>query len=218
MDDYIICIPSGEVIYIDDNDIEPLRKMNFTFFDVNRGILSTNRWVCSDFLAPKIKEYIGKKNVGWKWQTTEKERIEYFLLECGLLKDQYNIYDDMSVDAMGPVNMSYKNLKKIPVKFRRCTSDFTCEQNKLITLDNAPHTIHGSFNCSFNHLDDLKGGPRLVSGVYNCSNNIIMSLEGAPSKLRDFNCSGNLLRDLKHAPSVTGTFIKKNNLFNDSNI
>ena len=207
MDDYIICVPSGEVIYIDECDIEPLMKFNYVFYDVNRGILSTNRWACSDFLSSKIKLYLDNK------VKTIKDEIKEFLHECGLLKDQYNIYDDMSVDAVGPVNMSYKNLTKIPVKFNRCTSDFICEHNKLNTLVNAPRIIHGNFNCSFNHLDDLVGGPLFVSNNYNCSNNLIMSLKGIPSKLKDFNCSGNLLRDLKDVPEISGTFIKNNNLF-----
>ncbi len=221
-ENYLVCVPSGEVIYFSDEDIEPLVKKNYIFYDDDRGkMLNLYRWVCSDFLAPKVKDYLANKRppkIGEDTHVLTKNLIKEFLLDCGLLKDQFSILPDLSVDAMGPVNMAYKKLTKIPVKFNRCSSDFNCSYNLLETLENSPRTVHGRFDCSFNHLEDLNGGPRLVSKLYNCSHNKLSSLTGSPIRLTDFNCSNNSLRNINDAPIVKGNFIKNNNLFNDKEI
>lgn len=200
--DYITAVPSGEVIYASEEDINKLKSINWVIKN-KRGI------ICSDQLVKDITSYINDS------YTERKLRIIDYLIDWGLLKDQFVIYDDFSVDAMGPINMTGRGYVKIPVKFNRCTSDFICSHNKLDTLKNSPHTIHGNFDCSDNNLNDLIGGPKLVSGVYNCSNNMLITLKGVPLKLRYFNCSDNLLHDLEHAPSVIGHFIKNNNFFKD---
>ena len=56
----------------------------------------------------------------------DEKQIAQFLDYCGLLKDQWKVNDDGSIDAFGPVNMSYQNLVKIPIKFNKCFSDFNC--------------------------------------------------------------------------------------------
>jgi hypothetical protein len=204
-DSYIISIPSGEVIYATEEDIKELSKANYIRYDDGRGILSTRKWICTDIFAPNVKKFLEKERYS-------KKAITNFLLDCGLLKDQFKIYEDFSVDAFGPVNMSYKKLTKIPVKFRRCSSDFICSFNQLITLENSPFTVHGNFNCSHNVLQNLVGGPRLISGAYNCSHNLLESLKGAPARLKYFNCSSNFLSNLDDAPQVSGNFIKNDNL------
>lgn len=221
-DNYIVSVPSGEVIYCDLNDISVLTKLNYTYYDNSRGILSLYRFICSDFFAPKVKEYLNNKypqklnkfsKVDDWIDNSEKGKIAEFLMSCGLLKDQFTIYDDLSIDAKGPVDMSNKKLTKIPYRFKRCTSDFNCSNNKLTSLENSPYTVHGNFNCSFNHLTNLKDGPRLVSKVYNCSNNLIESLDGVPIRLNHFNCSHNFLSNLDGAPIVMYSFTRNNNLF-----
>lgn len=223
-DNYLVCVPSGEVIYFSDDDIEPLVKRNLIFYPT----ISINlyRWGCSDFLSQKVKDYLETKKkiksilpkIGEDRHILTKNLIIEFLLDCGLLKDQFSILPDLSVDAMGPVNMAYKKLTRIPVKFNRCSSDFNCSYNLLETLENSPRTVHGRFDCSFNHLEDLNGGPRLVSKLYNCSHNKLTSLTGSPIKLIDFNCSNNLLKNINDAPVVKYNFIKNNNSFNDKEI
>ena len=213
---YIVSVPSGEVIYCDSDDIDILCKLNYVYYDNNRGILSIYTFICSDYFVNKVKEYLvnkPKSKIG-----NNKTKIANFLMDCGLLKDQFIIYDDFSVDALGSVDMSHKNLTKIPYRFKRCTGDFNCSYNNLSYLDNAPHGVHGNFNCSYNRLIDLKNGPRLVSKSYNCSNNLIESFDGAPLRLNYFNCSNNFLSDLNGAPIVMYTFTRNNNLFNDKNV
>ena len=200
-DKYVLSLPSGEIIYVTDDDIKQLVKWNYIHSSVRYG-----NWVTGDNLKDTIKALIKKVD-------RNKEDIKYFLKECGLLKDQYKIYDnDLSVDAMGPVNMSYQKLTKIPVKFKMCTSFFNCSYNELETLENAPFTIHGYFNCSYNHLKNLEKGPRLISGHYNCSHNFLNTLRGAPTKVNSFDCSHNFLQDLDFAPIAKDNFIKNDNI------
>lgn len=206
---YIVAVPSGEVIYISLSDLDMLRKQNFVFFDSNRGDKSLYRYVCNDVFINKVKDAISNTD-----KSAKQDIIRFLMDDCGLLKDQFRIFDDMSVDAMGPVNMSYKGLKRIPVKFNRCTSDFNCSYNKLISLVNTPRTVHGKFDCSYNKLPTLLGGPRLVSKLYNCSHNSLVSLEGAPLTSKDFNCSHNLLNNMDKAPKINGNLIKNDNVFN----
>jgi len=204
---YIISRPSGEVIYVDDDDIRELSKRDLILYDNFHGESSVYRWICKDEDAKNIKYYLDEKN------KLPKTEIFNFLKECGLLKDQIKIYDDLSVDALSEVNMSHMGLTKIPFKFKLCSSNFICSNNKLKTLENAPFTVHGNFNCSFNMLENLIGGPRLVSKMYNCSNNMLSSLKGAPIKLNSFNCSANFLSNWEGGPDVKGINIKNDNLF-----
>lgn len=205
--DFIVCYPSGEVIYTDNVDLEQLIKKRLIY----PSSKNKNYYIVSDYYSNQVKEFIEDSQK--PAFAISRTSIKTFLEECGLLSDQYKILEDLSIDALGAVNMSYKNLSKIPYKFNRCTSDFNCSHNNLKTLENAPFSIHGSFNCSFNELDTLQGGPKMVNNVYNCSNNYLTTLEGAPFRLKYFDCSDNLLTDMAYAPVVTDSLIKKNNKF-----
>lgn len=206
-DHYIVCVPSGEIIYTNKVNIFPLLNMKYIRFD-NKLM----RYVCDDLFYKRVSKFISDRSES-EIELRTKSSINKFLMECGLLDGQFEIKEDLSVDAHGPVNMSNRNLKKIPIKFNRCTSDFICSHNKLETLENSPFSVHGNFNCSNNNLTNLKGGPRLVSGAYNCSNNYLVSLDGAPLKLKVFNCSNNQLKDLDKAPIVTEIMLKNGNKF-----
>jgi hypothetical protein len=204
-----VCIPSGEVIYLGNANIETLRLSGYLF-----KIRSSDEYYrCSDKHREYIKKYLNK--ISKPIVSLSRLTIMDFLENCGLLKDQYKILDDLSIDAMGPVNMSNQFIKRIPYKFNRCTSDFICSDNELSTLENAPLSVHGNFNCSFNKLQSLEGGPKMVSRVYNCSHNSLTTLKGAPVKLNFFNCSHNFLTNLKYAPDVKNSndFIKNDNFF-----
>jgi hypothetical protein len=211
-ENYIVSFPSGEVIYYEEDDILPLLKRTLIYSD--RTAVG-HKFSCSDFLAPKVKEYL--KNKKLISLPTLKE-ITGFLIDSGLMMGQFTIYEDRSVDAFGSVNISHRKMKKIPVKFHRCTSDFNCSHNELETLENSPKVVHGTFDCSYNKLKDLKGGPKDVSRFYNCSHNELITLEGSPITVRDFNCSSNFLRNLDRAPITTGKLIRNDNLFNDKTL
>jgi hypothetical protein len=206
-----VCIPSGEVIYLGYADIDTLRLNGYLF----KIRVEDEYYRCSDYHSEYIKQHINK-NINTKpIVSLSRTAIMEFLEDCGLLKDQYRILDDLSIDAMGPVNMSNRFLKRIPYKFNRCTSDFICSDNELSTLENTPLSVHGNFNCSFNKLHSLEGGPKMVSRGYNCSYNTLTTLKGAPMKLNFFNCSHNFLNNLNYAPEVVNSdnFIKNDNYF-----
>lgn len=50
----------------------------------------------------------------------------------------YSINDDGSIDVYNDVNLDYKGLSKLPLKFRRVRGNFYCDNNKLKTLDGSP--------------------------------------------------------------------------------
>lgn len=202
-DEYIIFYPSGEIIYLDNADVSLLLKKHIIY----RSPKYDNTLISSDYYIDDIKNYI------YQTPSFSKSTISKFLEECGLLPDQYKILEDMSIDAYGQVNMSYRGLKKIPYKFNKCTSNFDCSHNNLINLHNSPLSVHGNFNCSYNSLETLEGGPKMVQRVYNCSNNYLTTLKGSPTKLKYFDCSDNLLTDLNYAPIVSDYLNKKNNKF-----
>jgi hypothetical protein len=205
--EYIVCYPSGEVIYTNGVDLDILLKKRIIY----PSSKNKDYYVASDYYTDQVKEYV--EHFQQPVFGVSRINIQKFLEECGLLPDQYKILDDLSIDVMSSINMTYKSLKKIPYKFNRCTSDFNCSHNNLKTLENAPVSVHGTFNCSFNDLETLEYGPKMVNRVYNCSNNYLTTLKGAPLKLKYFDCSDNLLTDLSYAPIVTDNFNKKNNSF-----
>jgi hypothetical protein len=197
--DYVICLPSGEVIDMTNAEIMHLRRL---------GLVKPNdtllKFVCDDMKRGEVYRFLTTT----KYKST-KPQIEKFLDSCGLERDHYTIFEDgesptreLSVDVYTELDISYKNLFKIPFKLNRVTSHFNCSYNRLVTLENSPKQVHGDFNCGFNFLKNLKYGPRLVSGIYLCNNNKLISLEGAPPIVNHFNCSDNKLKSLDYIPKV----------------
>jgi len=46
----------------------------------------------------------------------------------------YTINDDGSIDVDGNVNLSYRKLTKLPLKFNNVSGNFLCYNNQLTTL------------------------------------------------------------------------------------
>lgn len=170
--EYIVSLPSGLVIDMKKIDIIKLFRMKLVKIN-----LKIQKFYCSDADVDRIYELLNKNK-----ELNNKQEISSFLIDCGLLTDQFTIYDDLSVDVYGPINMSYKHLFKIPFKFNRTTSNFDCSFNNLSTLENSPKIVHGYFNCSYNFLKNLHGGPKHVSKGYNCSNNNLLDRNFKHSK------------------------------------
>ena len=146
-------------------------------------------------------------------QVCEKYEIRY-----------YTINDDLSIDVDGGVNLAYKNLEHLPLKFNYVSSNFVCSDNKLKTLEGCPQTVSGSFYCYDNELESLEGCPQTVSGSFDCGYNELKTLEGSPQTVSGnfscygnelvslegglqtvggyFDCSFNKLKDLEHFPEV----------------
>lgn len=113
----------------------------------------------------------------------------------------YTINSDGLIDVDGDVNISGRNLTKIPIKFGRISGSFYCHINKLISLEGAPIQVSGDFFCGHNQLISLKGAPKEVSDDFFCSYNELISLEGSPKEIYgNFDCSHNQLTSLQGAP------------------
>ena len=113
----------------------------------------------------------------------------------------WSISKDGLVDVDGVVSLVYKELKKLPIKFGIVTGYFSCQCNKLTTLEGAPYSVGGDFSCSSNKLTTLEGAPRSVDGSFYCDSNKLITLEGAPYSVGgDFSCYSNNLTTLEGAP------------------
>ena len=92
---------------------------------------------------------------------------------------QYIINSDMSISVDGYVDLSGKNLKSLPIKFKE-VGDFYCSNSQLTSLKYCPETVGGGFYCSNNHLTSLEYCPGTVGGDFWCSYNQITNFDGLP--------------------------------------
>lgn len=91
----------------------------------------------------------------------------------------YIINSDGSIDVNDNVDLSHKDLNKIPLEFRN---------------------VSGYFDVYENNLTSLKGSPIKCRDFY-CSRNLLTSLEYGPKEVRfQYACYHNLLKNLKHSP------------------
>ena len=97
----------------------------------------------------------------------------------------YTINLDGSIDVYSSVKLSHMNLINIPLKFRKVSGNFLCNNNKLTSLEGSPIEC-GDFYCCNNKLISLEGGPLKVNGNFDCTNNKLISLEGAPKYFGHF--------------------------------
>jgi hypothetical protein len=87
------------------------------------------------------------------------------------------------VNVHGDVNLSVRELTKLPLKFGEVSGDFHCHYNQLTSLEGAPTRVGGDFDCSDNRLANLEGAPEVVEKEFYCSNNKLTTLKGG-SKVR----------------------------------
>jgi len=102
--------------------------------------------------------------------------------------------EDGSYSANGDVKVPKSLIKdgKFTIKFKDVGGDFSCDNNRLVSLEGAPETVGGDFWCSNNPLTSLEGAPKTVGGYFWCDNNQLTSLEGAPKTVGGgFWCSNN---------------------------
>jgi len=127
----------------------------------------------------------------------------------------YTFNDDGSMDVDDDVNLSFKHLSKLPVKFRNVSGNFECSSNNLTSLEGCPKTVGGSFYFDNNNLTSLLGSPETIGVNFNCSNNNLTSLEGCPETVGgNFTCSYNNLTSLEGCPETVGGYFScsSNNL------
>lgn len=144
-----------------------------------------------------------------------KQEIDSICKKYGI--KNYSINIDGSIDVDGDINLSYKELTKIPLKFGKVSGDFHCDGNLLESLEGCPTSVGGGFFCYENQLESLEGCPKSVGGDFFCSNNQLESLEGCPKSVGlDFYCHGNQLKNLEGCPkSVSRGFYCQNNQLTD---
>ncbi len=164
---------------------------------------------------------------------TTKKRIKEICKEYDI--KHYKINQDLSIDVGGPVDLSKKNLNKLPLRFNvvggvfdcslnyltslegspRYAVEFRCGHNNLTTLEGGPESTK-SFDCKRNMLQNLKFAPKEVTYRFECDYNQITSLEFSPQKLDFlFSCIGNKLTSLEFSPRKVGSFICDSNLLTD---
>ena len=91
----------------------------------------------------------------------------------------YTIKDGL-VNVDGDVDLSFKKLTKLPLKFGEVSGYFSCSCNKLTSLEGAPNRVGGNFYCSYNKLTSLEGAPEVVEKEFYCDNNKLTSLKEGP--------------------------------------
>ena len=136
---------------------------------------------------------------------SKKRMIEEWLKEYNI--KNYIINDDFTIDVDGFVYISNKNLKELPeyIQFGVVKSEFSCAENRLISLKGCPKEVGASFYCYENKLKSLEGAPEKVGGDFYCNYNDLISLEGAPKEVRlNFLCDCNDLISLEGAPKKLG--------------
>jgi hypothetical protein len=150
--------------------------------------------------------------------------------------ENYTINDDLSIDVDGDVDLNDLKLMRLPLRFSYVSGSFSCNFNKLKSLEGCPQTVGGSFSCHGNGLESLEGGPQIISGGFYCFLNNLKTLVGGPqtvggiymvhrNKLEtlkgspqtvggDFLCNINRLTDLEHFPEVNGIIdIEENKVY-----
>jgi hypothetical protein len=133
--------------------------------------------------------------------------IEDWCRELGL--HSYKITDDGIVNINGGVDISKKDLEKIPIHFGIVADYFWCNNNKLISLEGSPKSLNGNFVCLVNQLTSLEGAPISIDGSFHCNHNKLTSFKGSPRLVsRHFFCHHNELISLEYGPiKVGGKFI-----------
>jgi len=122
------------------------------------------------------------------------EEIHRICEEYGI--KNYTINSDGSIDVDGGVDLSWRGLTKLPMKFNHVSGFFDCHSNNLTTLEGGPKSVGGGFYCYDNKLTTLEGAPQSVGGHFVCRYNELTTLEGTPSHVGGgFYYDGNPIYD-----------------------
>src|SRR5574343_188572 len=102
--------------------------------------------------------------------------------EYGIRK--YTINSDGSIDA-NSVDLRYKYLKKLPLKFNKINGIFSCGFNELTSLEGSPVEVNGDFDCYNNNLTSFEFAPKIIRGDFYCNNNNIKTFEYFPNFVKN---------------------------------
>ena len=83
------------------------------------------------------------------------EDIRIICQKCGI--KNYTINADGSIDVDGDVDLSYRKLEKLPLKFGNVGDYFYCNNNRLTSLEGCPKSVGGDFSCHDNNIETFEG-------------------------------------------------------------
>lgn len=79
---------------------------------------------------------------------------------------RFKIHPDGTVDVTGSLMIRSENFTKLPITFGKITGDFTVVNcNKLISLENFPHSVKNFFVSFCDNITSLEGFPTEVRGI-----------------------------------------------------
>lgn len=186
--DYIVGMPSGEVIDVTSDEFIKLKKGKLIKYHKPKKY-----FMFIDENYTNIKKILNR-------DPNKIQFIHYFMDQINVTK--YKINDDLSVDCDENVDISKRGLVRIPIKFGQINGNFDCSMNNITNLVNSPVAITGHFDCSLNRIYTLIGGPRYVAGGYYCSDNNLEDLMGFPDYCQVvFDASRNNLKRLSGCPN-----------------
>ena len=198
--DYIIGMPSGQIIDVKHPDINKLKQSGNIVLNKN-----LNHFIFNDENYDEILKILKRTDLYLR------DMISFFDAQ----KNQrgWEINTDHSLEVSGNIYISGASYTKIPFNFKKVSGDFIFKDCNLDSLEGSPEDVGGSFIVSGNKLTDLKGGPKYVGNLYDCSKNFLSSLKGAPEIIRgDFDCSTNFLQTLDDGPKkIKGFYDCTNN-------
>ena len=95
------------------------------------------------------------------------------------------------VNVQGSVDLRYRVLTHIPLKFGVVGDSFNCGGNKLTSLEGSPVRVGGIFDCDSNNLTSLEGCPKYVGESFYCEGNNIREFTGIKYIEGVLLCRGN---------------------------
>ena len=116
--------------------------------------------------------------IGFLHTFFSKIRIYYLCYKYDIKK--YHINSDLSIDVYNDVNLSGKDLTRIPIKFNVVYGSFSISGNFITSLKNAPNTIFGCFFVGNCRLTSLEYCPLYIENVFDLFNNNITEITNVP--------------------------------------
>jgi hypothetical protein len=115
------------------------------------------------------------------FENFNQTQIDYLCKKYKIKK--YKINSDGSIDVDGDVNLSAKYLTKLPLKFNKVIGNFTCNHNKLTTLEGCPNYITLDFHCINNKLTSLEGCPDYIGRDFIFPGNNVTIIKDYPKEV-----------------------------------
>lgn len=163
-----------------------LRRIGKKEIDVYRRVRESIKGY-SDFVKESQMTTQMRRKINEIHKTCEKYGISF-----------YTINSDGSIDVRGDVVIRQQSglLKRLPLKFRNINGGFSCDNQRLTTLEGSPINVKTHFSCQGNRLKSLEFCPKSVNGYFRCGFNKITSLEGIPKNVKHILCRENKLSNV----------------------